>query len=148
MVNTLTVLKSIHVLAAAFWVGGGFVLNLAMFFAPRSGDKANILPAMRLTRFFGQKVLTPLALIVLVTGIWMTEKYYSWDQLWIQLGLAGVVVVTATGLLYLGPRAAKGIAGMEAGQPPPPGRNWVPIVARLNLLIISTVLVLMVIRPT
>ena len=147
MVNELTVLKSIHVLAAAFWVGGGFVLNLAMFLAPRSGDKANVLPAMRLTRFFGLKVLTPLALIVLATGIWMTEDYYSWDLLWIQLGLAGVVVVTAIGLLYLGPRAAKGIAGMEAGQPPPPGRNWVPIVARLNLLLVSAVLVLMVIRP-
>jgi hypothetical protein len=147
MANELTVLKSIHVLAAAFWVGGGFVLNLAMFLAARSGDRGNMLAAMRLARFFGQKVVTPLALIVLATGIWMTEDYFSWDQLWIQLGLAGVVIVTAIGMFYLGPRAAKGVEGIEAGQPPPPGRNWVPTVARLNLLIISTVLVLMVIRP-
>jgi uncharacterized membrane protein len=148
MVNELTILKSIHVLAAAFWVGGGFVLNIAMVLAARSGDPVNVLAIMRVTRFFGQMVLPLLALIVLGTGIWMTEDYYSWDQLWIQLGLAGVVIATAIGMLYLGPRAAKGIAGMEAGQPPPPGRNWVPIVARLNLLIITTVLVLMVIRPT
>jgi uncharacterized membrane protein len=147
MVTELTVLKSIHVLAAAFWVGGGFMLNVAMLLAARSGDPANMLPAMRLTRFFGQRVVTPLALIVLASGIWMTEDYYSWDQLWIQLGLAGVVIVTAIGILYLGPRAARAIDGMEAGKPPPPGRNWAPIVARLNLLIISTVLVLMVIRP-
>jgi hypothetical protein len=147
MVNELTVLKSIHVLAAAFWVGGGFVLNVAMFLAARSGDRGNMLGAMRLARIFGPYVMLPLALIVLGSGIWITEDYYSWDQLWIQLGLAGVVIVTAIGLLYLGPRAAKGIAGIEAGNPPPPGRNWVPIVARLNLLIISTVLVLMVIRP-
>jgi hypothetical protein len=135
-------------LAAAFWVGGGFVLNIAMLLAARSGDKGNMLSAMRLTRFFGQMVLPLLALTVLITGVWMTEDYYSWDLLWIQLGLAGVVITTAVGMLYLGPRAAKGIAGMEAGRPPPPGRNWVPIVARLNFLIIATVLVLMVIKPT
>jgi putative copper export protein len=148
MVNELTVLTSIHVIAAAFWVGGGFVLNIAMFLAARSGDKGNMLSAMRLTSFFGRMVMPLLALTVLITGVWITEDYYSWDLLWIQLGLAGVVITTAVGMLYLGPRAAKGIAGMEAGRPPPPGRNWVPIVARLNFLIITTVLVLMVIKPT
>lgn len=148
MVNELTVLKSIHVLAAAFWVGGGFTLNVAMLLAARSGDPANVLPAMRLVSFFGKKVMMPLALIVLGSGIWMTEDYFGWDQLWIQLGLAGVFISTAIGIFYLGPRAGRAIAGLEAGKPPPPGRNWVPIVARLNFLIIATVLVLMVIRPT
>lgn len=148
MVDEYTVVKSIHLLAAAFWVGGGFVLNLAMFLAPRSGERANVLAAMRFTRFFGVNVLPVLALIVVVTGIWLTERFYAWDQLWISLGLLGAVFVTALGVFYLGPRSAKAIAGMEAGQPPPPGRNWAPIVARLNLLIISAVLVLMVIRPT
>jgi putative copper export protein len=148
MVDEYTVLKSIHVLFAAFWVGGGCVLNLAMLLAPRSGDRANVLGAMRLTRFFGQYVLPVLATIVIASGIWLTEQFYAWDQLWIGLGMAGAVLVTAIGIFYLGPRSAKAIAGMEAGQPPPPGRNWAPIVARLNLLIISAVLVLMVIRPT
>jgi uncharacterized membrane protein len=148
MVDEYTVLKSVHVLAAAFWVGGGFALNLAMFLAPRSGERANMLAAMKFTRFFGVKVLPVLALIVVASGIWLTERFYGWDQLWISLGLLGAVLVTAIGILYLGPRSAKAIAGMEAGQPPPPGRNWAPIVARLNLLIISAVLVLMVIRPT
>jgi len=148
MVDEYTVLKSIHVLAAAFWVGGGFALNLAMFMAPRSGERANMLAAMRFTRFFGVSVLPVLAVIVVATGIWLTEQFYSWDQLWIGLGMLGAVLVTAIGVFYLGPRSARAIAGMEAGQPPPPGRNWAPIVARFNLVLISTVLVLMVIRPT
>jgi uncharacterized membrane protein len=148
MVDELTILKSIHVLAAAFWVGGAFVLNVAMYLAARSGDPGNMLSALRLAHFFGTKILTVLAVVVLVTGTWMTEQFFGWDQLWISLGLAGVVIVTAIGLLYLGPKAAKGVAGIEAGQPPPPGRNWVPIVARLNFLLVSTVMVLMVIRPT
>ena len=148
MVDELTILKSIHVLAAAFWVGGAFVLNVAMHLAARSEDPGNMLSALRLAHFFGTKILTVLAVVVLVTGTWMTEQFFGWDQLWISLGLAGVVIVTAIGLLYLGPKAAKGVAGIEAGQPPPPGRNWVPIVARLNFLLVSTVMVLMVIRPT
>jgi uncharacterized membrane protein len=148
VVDEYTILKSIHVLAAAFWVGGGFALNLAMLLAPRSGERANMLAAMRFTRFFGLKVLPVLAAIVVATGIWLTERFYGWDELWIGLGLLGAVLVTAIGILYLGPRSARAIAGMEAGQPPPPGRNWAPIVARLNLLIVSAVLVLMVIRPT
>jgi hypothetical protein len=37
---------------------------------------------------------------------------------------------------------------MEQGVPPPPGRNWVPVVGRLNLLLVSAVVVVMVIKPT
>lgn len=148
MVDELTILKSIHVLAAAFWVGGGFVLNVAMLLAARSGEPPNMLAAMKLGRAFTFAILPILAAVVLITGVWMTEQFYSWDQLWISLGLAGVVVVTAIGMLYLGPRAKRAIAGIEAGQPPPPGRNWVPIVGRINLLLVSAVLVIMVIRPT
>lgn len=148
MVDELTILKSIHVLTAALWVGGGFLLNVAMLLATRSGEPANMLAALRLARVFTFKILPVLAGVMLITGIWLTEQFYSWDLLWISLGLAGVVVVTAIGLLYLGPRAARAIAGMEAGQPPPPGRNWVPIVGRINLVLVSAVLVVMVIRPT
>ncbi|HEX7196205.1 MAG TPA: DUF2269 family protein [Candidatus Limnocylindria bacterium] len=148
MVTELEVLKSIHVLAAAFWVGGGFVLNIAMYMAPRSGNPANMLAGMRLSRALGTYVFPVLALIVLITGIWMTEKYFEPDELWISLGMTGLLVATAIGLFYLRPKANKAIAGMEAGNPPPPGKNWAPTVARLNLLIVSAVLVLMVIRPT
>jgi uncharacterized membrane protein len=148
MVDEFTILKSIHVLTAAFWVGGGFPLNVAMLLAARSGQPANALASLRLARAFAMQILPVLAAVMLITGIWMTEQFYSWDQLWISLGLAGAVIVTAVGMLYLGPRAGRAIAGAEAGQPPPPGRNWVPIVGRLNFLLVSAVLVVMVIRPT
>ena len=148
MVTTLTVLLSIHVLAAVFWVGGGFLLNVAMLLAGRSGDPGARLAAMRLAYFVGPRVFLPLALIVLGSGIWMTEKYFDWGELWIQLGLIGLVTAISVALLYLTPRSARAVAAMEAGIPPPPGRNWVPIVGRLNLLLVSAVVVLMVIRPT
>jgi hypothetical protein len=148
MVDEYTVVKSIHVLAAALWVGAGFAVNVAMVLGARSGEPASMLAAMRFAKFLGKYVFPSLSLITLVFGIWLTESFYDWDLLWIQLGMAGLVVATAVGIFYLGPKAVAGIAGIESGMPPPPGRNWVPIVARLNLLIVIAVLVVMVIRPT
>ena len=147
MVDEYTVVKSIHVLAAALWVGGGFAVNIAMILGGRSGEPQSMLAAMRFAKFLGHYVFPLLSLITLAFGIWLTESFYEWDLLWIQLGMVGVIVPTAIGIFYLGPKAKAGIAGMESGTPPPPGRNWVPTVARLNLLIVSAVLVLMVIRP-
>jgi uncharacterized membrane protein len=148
MVDEYTVVKSIHVLAAALWVGAGFAVNVAMVLGARSGEPASMLAAMRFAKFLGKYVFPLLSLTTLAFGIWLTESFYSWDALWIQLGMAGLVVSTAIGIFYLGPKAAAGIAGMESGQPPPPGRNWVPVVARLNLLLVAAVLVVMVIRPS
>lgn len=146
--SELEALKSIHVLAAALWVGSGFAVNIAMTLAARSAEPTTMLAAMRFAKFLGKYVFPSLSLVTLVFGIWLTESFYAWDLLWIQFGLAGVVISTAIGIFYLGPKAEMGIAGLESGTPPPPGRNWVPIVARLNLLIVSAVLVLMVIRPS
>ena len=148
MIDEYTIVKSIHVLAAALWVGTGFAVNIAMVLGARSGEPTSMLAAMRFAKFLGKFIFPVLSLITLIFGIWLTESFYSWDLLWIQLGLAGVVISTAIGIFYLGPKAEAGIAGLESGSPPPPGRNWVPIVARLNLLLVATVLVLMVIRPT
>jgi uncharacterized membrane protein len=148
MVDEYTIVKSIHVLAAALWVGTGFAVNIAMALGARSGEPATMLVAMRFAKFLGKFVFPWLSLITLVFGIWLVESFYDWDLLWVQLGMAGLVVSTAVGIFYLGPKSEAGIAGLESGTPPPPGRNWVPIVARLNLLLVAAVLVVMVIRPT
>ncbi|MGH2956283.1 MAG: DUF2269 family protein [Solirubrobacterales bacterium] len=148
MVNELTVLASIHVLAAVFWVGGGFALNVAMALAGRQADPGPRLAAFRLADLLGLWVFPLLSLIVIATGVWMTEEYYAWDQLWIVLGLIGAVSAITIGLFYIRPRAVRAAAGIAAGAAPPPGRNWVPTVARLNLLLLSAIVVIMVIKPT
>jgi len=148
MVNELTILTSIHVLAAVFWVGGGFALNVAMALAARSPEPTGRLATFRLAEFLSLKVFVPLAVIVLATGIWLTADYYEFEDLWIVLGLVGLVTAITVGVFYLHPKSKQAIAGIEQGRPPPPGRNWVPIVARLNLLLVSAIVVIMVIKPT
>jgi hypothetical protein len=150
MVNELTVLTSIHVLAAVFWVGGAFVLNIAMALGAHQPDPAGRLSAFRLADFLALKVFLPLAAIVLGTGIWLTADYYDFADLWITLGMIGLITAITIALFYLRPGARRAIAAIESGAgPPPPGtRNWVPIVGRLNLLLVSAVVVIMVIKPT
>src|ERR1041384_95501 len=127
MVDEYTVVKSIHVLAAALWVGTGFAVNIAMTLGARSGEPATMLVATRFAQFLGKYVFPWLSLVTLVFGIWLTESFYDWDLLWIQLGMAGLVISTAIGIFYLGPQSAAGIAGLESGAPPPPRRNSGPI---------------------
>jgi uncharacterized membrane protein len=150
MVNTLTVLKTIHVLAATVWVGGGTLLNVGMALAGHSGNPAQRLEIMRLAAFAGNKVFMPMSAILLGTGIWMTAEYYDFGDLWITLGLIGIAITSLIPILYLSPRAKAAVNAMESGAgPPPPGqRNWVPVVARLNLLLLVVIVALMVIRPT
>ena len=150
MVNELTILTSVHVLAAVFWVGGGFVLNVAMALAAGQPEPGPRLNAMRLANILTVKVFLPLALVVLASGIWLTADYYDFADLWITLGLIGLITALSVGLFYMRPRANRAIAAIESGAgPPPPGtRNWVPIVGRLNLLLLSAVVVIMVIKPS
>lgn len=145
MVNELTILTSIHILAAVFWVGGAFALNVAMALAGPQPDPGPKLAAFRLADFLGVKVFLPLALIVLASGIWLTEEYYAWDLLWIQLGLVGLITAISIGLFYLAPKAGQAARAIEesAGPPPPGTRNWVPIVGRLNLLLVTAIVVIM-----
>ena len=150
MVNELTILTSIHVLAAVFWVGGAFALNVAMALAGAQPDPAPRLHAFRFADFLALKVFLPLALIVLATGIWLTADYYDFADLWITLGMIGLITAITVALVYLRPKARQAISAIEQGAgPPPPGtRNWVPIIGRLNLLLVSAVVVIMVIKPT
>lgn len=150
MVDELTILKSFHVLAAVFWVGGAFVLNVAMALAAHQAEPTARVMAFKLAGFLTYKIFVPLAAVVLASGIWLTAEYFDFGYLWVTLGLIGLITAVIVGVGYLAPRARDAVAAIESGAgPPPPGtRNWVPIVGRLNLLLLTAVVVIMVIKPT
>ncbi len=135
-------------LAAIFWVGGGFLMNVGMTLAASAKDPPRMLATMKLSDFVGLRVFIPLALIVLGTGIWMTAKYYDFADLWISLSLTGTLVITALIAFYMVPKTRAAVKAIEAGAGPPPKPSKVPLVGRFNLLVASAIVVLMVIRPT
>src|ERR1044072_4299481 len=106
MVDKLTILTSIHVLAAALWVGLAFSINLNMATVGRWSDPPARIAAMKFAEFVGPRVFPVLSLITIGTGIWLTLDYFDWD-LWVILGLIGAVAAMTIGFGYLGPKGKK-----------------------------------------
>lgn len=148
------VLKSVHVLAAALWVGGNFVLNLVANMAFVSRDPRNQSLALRTTAFIGQRIFTPLALIVVAMGIWLVLRYdtvYDFDVFWVSYGFGAFILTFLIGVGFLGPQSAKVAAQVDAGADQEavlatarPFR----IVALADLLLLWSVVVVMVVKPT
>ena len=151
--TTYDVLKSVHVLTAALWVGGGFALNIAANMAFISGDPRNQSHVLRTTEFIGQRIFTPLALIVLAAGIWLVVRYdnvFDLGDFWVSYGLGFFVLTAITGAGFLGPRSARLAKEIDAGADQDtvlatarPFR----IVAVLDLLLLCSVVVVMVVKP-
>ena len=148
------VLKSLHVLAAALWVGGNFVVNVTANMAFASRDPRNQLLALRTTAFIGQRIFTPLALLVVAAGIWLVLRYdnvFDFGDFWVSYGFGVFILTFLTGVGFLGPQSAKVAAQIDAGADQDAvlaGARPFRIVAVLDLLVLWSVVVVMVVKPT
>ena len=151
MVNTYTVLKSIHVVGAVMWVGSGFLLNVAITLAFTTDDRDSRLRSLKLAEFVGPKLLTPISIVVIGMGVWLAAKYDYFDLLWVRLGLASFVITFLVGIAFLGPQSAKMVEMIEGGSPDQEVMakyRVVSTVARLDSLMLLAIVVIMVIKPT
>lgn len=96
-------LKFVHVLAAATWVGGAITLKIQSDRALRSDpDRAAQLASE--TERVGSTVLMPASIVLLVAGLWMIfESDIGFGPLWVKLGLAIYVISAVAGAVFLGP---------------------------------------------
>jgi len=122
-------------------------LNVAVTLAMQAEGPAPRITTLRLTRFMVLWVFTPLAALVVITGLWMTEEYFDAGDLWISLGMAGWLIAVAVMLAVIWPRAGRVLQALEAGETPVPSPSPAIYAARFNLVLLSAVLVIMVIRP-
>jgi uncharacterized membrane protein len=148
------VLKSVHVLCAAFWVGGGFVLNVAVNLSFLARDPARQSMILRTTEVIGQRLFTPLALIVVAVGVWMVLRYddvYDFGDFWISYGLGFFVLTFLVGAGFLGPRSRKTAELIDSGAGEDEVRHAsVPLrmVAAIDAVLLWSVVVVMVVKPT
>lgn len=148
------VLKSVHVLAAALWVGGNFTLNVAINLAYRARDPARQSVILRTTEVIGQRIFTPLGLIVVAVGVWMVLRYdnvYDFGDFWISYGLGFFVLTLLLGAGFLGPRSKKTAELIDSGTDPAAvAQASVPlrVVAGIDALLLWSVVVVMVVKPT
>jgi len=102
--------KAGHVLAAVLWVGGGTTLGIYAIMIQRQNSPDEMASFARKAALIGERVYTPLSLLVLALGFGLMENSLSpwtYDRFFVIFGLVGWGLSAATGILFLGPEAKR-----------------------------------------
>jgi uncharacterized membrane protein len=144
-------LKYIHILAAIVWVGGAFFTQMLAIKATRSGDPADLARTGRDIGIVGGRVFPLASIILLIAGILLVIQRWSFTQAWIAIALVLWLASLLSGVLYLGPQAAR-IGELFAAEGPTSVAaqarlSRVFLVSRLELVSFAVIVFLMVFKP-
>ena len=100
-------LLSIHILAAITWIGGAATMQFLAIRARNSSNSAEMASVAGQAAWLGKRVLTPAAGTVLLAGILMVLINWSFEELWIVLGLVAFAGSLLSGIFFLGPESER-----------------------------------------
>jgi uncharacterized membrane protein len=154
VVNTYNSLKFVHVLSAVVWVGGASTIQTFAIRINATGDGARMATFARDAEFVGNRIFLPSSIILLVSGIFTVRQSsgaWGYDQEWVQIGLAMILVSIAIGAGIIGPEAGRvaraierhGVESAEAKKRI--GRIF--LVSRVELVLLLLVIFDMVVKP-
>jgi uncharacterized membrane protein len=91
-------LAMVHGLGVIAWVGGGLALLVLHAFAIRADDFDGLATAVRQSQVLGACLYGPASLVTATTGIVLvaTEDAFDFTDLWILIGLGGVLLSIAS----------------------------------------------------
>ena len=140
------VFKSIHVLAAIVWLGGGATITLLAWKAQRADDNGQLLQIGKQAEWLSTRVFVPASITVLAMGFVLIHKGgWGYGHFWTLFGLIAWGVSFAVGAAFLGPESGKLARLVETKGPEDP-----EVIARLNriLAIARTDIVLVLLIAT
>jgi hypothetical protein len=140
----------IHVLGAIVWVGGT-VLAWATGRHLRAAAPENLAGYLRQMNFAAGRVFAPASLVLATAGVVMTVMRWSFTDLWILLGIVGLLYVGYSGARRLDP-ASNEIAALieERGHDDPAvqvGVDKLLSMIRIDVLVMVAVVALMTLKP-
>jgi uncharacterized membrane protein len=143
----------LHVSAAIIWIGAGLLLNIQGARADSRRDKEGIRRVLEDAGAFANILFIPASLAALVTGLVLVfDGPWSFDQLWIVLGLAGFAATFATGLFVLKPRSEQlaAIVERDGGFSPEAldAARQLMFLGRTDYVVLFLVVADMVLKPT
>jgi uncharacterized membrane protein len=154
VINTYTSLKFVHVLSAVVWVGGASTLQAFAIRISGSGDGARMAAFAKDAEFVGNRIYLPSSIILLVSGIFTIHESsgaWSYDQTWVQIGLAMILVSIAIGAGFLGPEAGRIARAIEQHGPGSDQAahhiNRIFVVSRFELVLLLLVVFDRVVNP-
>ena len=144
-----TWLKLFHVIFIVIWVGGDFSSLIYTWRAEAKNDGAAFMRYLPDILFFAKFVATPTSLGALACGIGMVLISWDFSQLWILIGLVGLLSAAVIGVAMLRPRSVRLLAAPSSAQSGiPVEAREVLRYARVEHLIVFLVIADMITKPT
>jgi uncharacterized membrane protein len=99
----------VHISAAIVWIGAGLLIQVQAHRANKTDDKDGLKRILDDVGALSNTVLIPASLTVVVMGVLLVIESDAWtfDQLWIVLGLIGYFATFGTGIGILKPRSER-----------------------------------------
>jgi uncharacterized membrane protein len=143
----------VHIAATVIWVGSGFMLLVLGLMADRVEDDAQLQRILADNELLALRLFVPSSLTVLVAGVaLMIDGSWSFDYLWLVIGLVGYLATFVTGLFVLKPHGERIHAMIErAGSMTPTARaetRRLLTLARIDSVVLFLVIFDMVVKPT
>ena len=147
-----TFFKSTHIIAAAVWVGGAFMIQAFAFRITRTGDARRQAEFAKDSEIIGMRVFIPATWILLLAGIAMMINFdWSWGQNWIVFGLISFALSFVVGAGFLGPEGGRIAAVIERDGPASPEAQArirrILLISRVELVVLMAVIVNMTVKP-
>jgi uncharacterized membrane protein len=144
--------KTVHVVAAVLWVGGGTLLAVLAITAERDPDPTRLLGVARQAEW-AARIFIPASFTVLAMGIAMTiNGDLDWGQFWLVFGLTAWAISTAIGVGFLTPRIKQlNELVQERGERDPAVQAAVqPILlaARIDIALLLLIVIDMTLKPS
>jgi uncharacterized membrane protein len=144
--------KTVHVIAAVVWIGGGALLTILGVAAERKSDPVELATVARQAATVGEKLFAPAGLVVVAMGIaMMVNTNWGWGRFWVVAGLVGYAITFVTGVAVLAPLAKKVTALVEEKGPAHPESTAqikkILMIARVDVALLLLVVIDMVTKP-
>jgi uncharacterized membrane protein len=148
-------LKTIHVLAAAAWVGTAIsseILGRMVAKAIAAGDTPKMISYVEDQETLGKSLYAPASGLVLLTGILMVlDAGLGFTDTWILIGLIIFAISTVVGIVYFTPETPKLLAALREGRQNDSDFQArvrrITTISRIDTLLLIAVVANMVIKP-
>lgn len=95
----------LHVGGAIVWVGAAFLMTVLGARIGRARDESRRLAYAQDSEWLGQRLYLPSSLLTLIFGVLLVHygERSDWSQLWVQLGIAALVLSSLLGMAVFAP---------------------------------------------
>jgi hypothetical protein len=144
------VLLFVHILSAIVWFGGAMFSEALVAMNRRKGDREYVATWTSVAET-GARVYPFATILLIVTAIAMVVQRWSFGTMWIDVALGLFILSFVVGIAYFSPRGKKINEAFEAGEAVPglvARIRPVHMAQRVDLLVLTVILILMIYKPT